>query len=102
MKLWATNSYQELPGITDGYIIPTKYYDKYPLIFTRYHLDRIIVRIGSNEKQKQAIARRTAESGRSSKTVYDPWYKVGISGEGNHIQQPLNTNQISQSDNILN
>jgi hypothetical protein len=100
--LWATNSYQELPGITDGYIIPSKYYDKYPLVFTRYHLDRIIVRIGSNEKQKQAIARKTTDSGGSSKASNDSWYKAGVSREGNCIQQPIDTHQVAQSDHIFN
>lgn len=42
---------QELPN---DFIIPSEYYDKYRLIFSHYHLDKKIGRIGMNESQKNS------------------------------------------------
>lgn len=44
------NYYHELPN--KG-IIPQEYYDKYPVIFRHYHMDKKLVRIGMNGKQRQ-------------------------------------------------
>jgi len=44
-------SHPELPR-TD-YTIPSRYYDKYPLVFTFYEIDREIARIGENEQTKK-------------------------------------------------
>lgn len=102
-KLSFTNSHQELPSIDNGYIVPKDYYDKYPLVFSHYHLDRIIVRIGMNEKQRKAINHgRVTDSARAVRQVSDSWYSSDLHREGDQIQQQLITCEISTSHNMFN
>jgi hypothetical protein len=94
-----TDSHQEL----NDHIVPEKYYDKYPLVFTHYHLDRIIVRIGMNEKQRKSIShRRFTDSTRVVGQVSDSWYSADLHREGDHIQQQFITSEIPTSHNMLN
>lgn len=94
-----TDSRQEL---TD-YIVPKEYYDRYPLVFSHYHLDRIIVRIGMNEKQKKAITtRKFADSKRAYRQVDDSWYSSGVHRGTNYIQQQAITSKVSTSHSPLN
>lgn len=94
-----TDSHQEL---TD-HIVPKEYYDRYPLVFSHYHLDRIIVRIGMNEKQKKAITNRGfTNSQRTYRQVDDSWYSSGIYRGADYIQQQAIPNKISTSQNLLN
>lgn len=102
--IWSfTDSHQELPSIGNGYIIPAEYYDKYPLVFSHFHLDRLIVRIGMNERQrKAAINRRNTDSTRTIGQATDSWYSPLLPREGDSIQQQIITSKIPASQNLLN
>ena len=96
-----TDSHQEL----NDHIVPKEYYDRYPLIFSHYHLDRIIVRIGKNEKQKKAItgtSRRSADSERAYKQMDDSWYSSGIYRGTDCIQQQTIASKVPASHSTLN
>lgn len=98
-----TNSHQELPDIGNGYIVPKEYYDKYPLVFSQYHFDRIIVRIGMNEKQRKAIInRRTIDGERIVRPISDSWYSPVLSRERDCVQQQIITSEIPSGQNLLN
>lgn len=99
-KLWSfTNSHQEL---TD-HIVPKEYYDRYPLVFSHYHLDRIIVRIGMNEKQRKAITdRRFTDSQRSLGQITDTWICSDLPRREDYFQQQIITSKIPASQNLLN
>ncbi|HJZ05864.1 MAG TPA: hypothetical protein VJ327_08485 [Patescibacteria group bacterium] len=102
-KVSFTDSHQELPSIGNGYIVPKEYYDKYPLVFSHYHLDRIIGRIGMNEKQRKAITnRRITDSARAVRQLSDSWYSSDVSREGDYLQQQIITSKIPSSPNLLN
>lgn len=102
-KLSETNFHQELPTIGDDYIIPTEYYDKYRLVFSHYHLDKIFVRIGMNAKQRRAAQGAITQSDRPVKAVYDSWYSVGLSRKGDRVQeQPIIACKVPASQNLLN
>ena len=94
-----TDSHQEL---TD-HIVPKEYYDRYPLIFSHYHLDRIIVRIGMNEKQRKATKYRgLTNSTRSFGQIDDSWNCLVIPRGADYLQQQVLTSKIPTSSNQLN
>jgi hypothetical protein len=100
-----TNFHQELPG-KDDYIIPAEYYDRYRLVFSHYHLDRKLVRIGSNGRQRKATEGRLTDSSRSGQEMDDPRYSIGevsVSRETDYLQkfQTL-ASKISQGQRPLN
>src|SRR3990167_6646906 len=98
-----TNSYQEHPGVGDGYIIPTTYYDKYPLVFSHYHLDRVIARIGMNEKQRKAIINRgSADSTSGVRQATNAWYSPVLPRDRDRVRQSIITSKIPASQNMLN
>lgn len=86
-----TDSYRELPN---DYIIPAEYYDRYRLVFSHFHIDRKIGRIGLNEKQRRTAAKRASNSQRNDEVSYDTRYSfrgVKLSSEADRLQQLLTT-----------
>lgn len=90
---------QELPN---DYIIPTEYYDRYRLVFSHFHLDRKIGRIGLNARQKRS--RRTAsDSSRNPAKVSQIWDSVRVSREADSIREFATvSSQEVRSQNLLN
>jgi hypothetical protein len=94
-----TDSHQEL---TD-HIVPKEYYDRYPLVFSHYHLDRIIVRIGMNEKQRNSTKHRgLANSTRSFGQIDDSWDSFAIPRGTDYLQQQILTSKVPTSSSLLN
>jgi len=94
-----TNSHHEL----SDHIVPKEYYDRYPLVFSHYHLDRIIVRIGMNEKQRRSINyRKLADSARSFGQNNDSWDSIALPRGTNYLQQQVLTSKVATSSNLLN
>lgn len=94
-----TNSHHEL---TD-HIVPKEYYDRYPLVFSHYHLDRIIVRIGMNEKQRKAINHRgLTNSARSFGQNDDSWDSLALPRGTDYLQQQVLTSKVTTSSNLFN
>jgi len=82
-----SSSYQELP---DDFIIPSEYYERHRLVFSRYHLDRKLVRIGLNENQKRSQASKgigTAYGTRSIGKRSSLWSSVTVSREGHSLSR---------------
>ncbi len=92
---------QELPN---DYIIPPEYYDRYRLVFSHYHLDRKLVRIGKNERQRQAKARGAAtDSPGSHRTMDGTWNGIKISREENNFQGLTSvSSKNSQGQHLIN
>lgn len=82
-----SSSHQELP---DDFIIPSEYYEKHRLVFSHYHLDRKLVRIGLNENQKRSKASQRigiADSHGSFRAGNAVWSSITISREGHNLSQ---------------
>ena len=96
-----TNSYQELPG-RDDYIIPAEYYDRYRLIFSHFHLDRKLVRIGRNGYQKKA-ERKITDSSKSAVSISESWNSVSLSREVSNLQELVSiSSKDAFSQHLLN
>lgn len=90
---------QELPN---DFIIRSEYYDRYRLVFSYYHLDRKLVRIGRNGKQKEK-GRTITRRDRGFEELNDSWNGMEIFSEGNSIQEfPTVSSKISQGQHIVN
>jgi len=82
-----SSSHQEIP---DDFIIPSEYYERYRLVFSHYHLDRKLVRIGLNENQKRSKASegiRTAYGNRGFGKRSSVWSSVTVSREGYNLSR---------------
>lgn len=89
---------QELPN---DYIIQTEYYDRYRLVFSHFHLDRKIGRIGLNEKQKRSRITASNNS-RSTTKVNQIWDSVRVSRETDYIREfATASSQEVRSQNLL-
>lgn len=98
-----TVSERELPN---DYIIPSEYYDRYRLVFSHFHIDRKIGRIGLNGRQRLTKARRTADTRQGDGVSDDTRYSfrgVRVSREADNLQQFLTaSSEIPRSNNTLN
>lgn len=86
--------HQELPD----YIIPTDYYDRYRLVFSHYHLDSKIARIGKNEKQKRSN-QKIAFDNRLDTEVLNSWNSfrpIRVSREADYIRDSGDQSALHQ------
>lgn len=91
--------HQELPS---DYIIPPEYYDRFRLVFTHFHIDRKIGRIGMNGRQKAKINRSITLNSRSTQELSKTWSNVRVSRETSYHQYAtLNSEEIG-SQYLLN
>ncbi len=73
--------------LTPDYI-PKEYYDTYRLVFTHYHIDKIIVRIGHNAKQAEKFTPTFGSDGKTNVT----WNSFGsfeLSSPADYFQKTL-------------
>lgn len=90
------------PELTNDFTIPSAYYDKYRLVFSYYHLDKKLVRIGSNERQKEK--RRTiTRSSRGLRKLNDSWDSMDVSRKGDTFRAITTVGgEIPESKYIVN
>ena len=90
---------QELPNYIPD--IPKEYYEQYHLIFSHFDLDKKIVRIGRNERQKRSA--RLTNDYRGFRQANEAWNSTEISRKTGHIQRitPVGS-KISRSQHLLN
>lgn len=89
----------ELPNFPET-DVPPEYFDKFHLIFSHFNLDRKIVRIGQNERQ-----RRNANSIRGNGANDYSWHDlrgVRVSRKTNNYQHTTISGKIPRSQNLLN
>jgi len=88
--------------LTTDYIIPAEYYDTHRLVFSHYQIDRKIVRIGRNGKQKNKDNKFTSRN-RCFRPISQARDCVDVPRKGNRLPQlPTSSCQNAVSQHLLN